>query len=267
MIGRRFLGLTVLFAGLLGVFSVLTLAALDRPRMALGSLVAGLAVASLGVWMLARLPAGGGRGQGVRPVGRGLLLGGLLAVAPGAIALAQDLPPAPEGEDADPYRTHFSSFDIGFGGVFPDDARAGISYGVGVDAANLFIKGASLRFAFRFWSSEATADDGRPVDLDDTTISLVVKKSFGGTGFHGYAGLGPGFHFINARFQEFIDEKEERDGFRPGLDAVLGAELPMYDRGFISLFLEGLGSLVSGVSHVSVHLGFRIRFDRLGTGG
>lgn len=169
--------------------------------------------------------------------------------------------------DAGTYRTRFSSFDIGFGGVFPVDGDVGISYGVAVDAANLFVKASHLRFAVRFWTSEDAAADGRLVDLDDTSLSLILKKPFGGGGLSGYAGFGLGLHFIAARYQELIEEKEVRQGFRPGLDLLLGIETPLYDRGFISLFAEAIGSVISKVSHGSAHVGFRIRFDRLGTGG
>lgn len=56
---RRFLGLTLLFVGLLGVFSTLTLLALHRAGVALVSLVGGAAIAWVGVAILAR--AGGAR--------------------------------------------------------------------------------------------------------------------------------------------------------------------------------------------------------------
>lgn len=196
------------------------------------------------------------------------MIGGILLVSPvGAPpAAAQDIrTAAPAGTDR--YRTQFSSLDIGFGGVFPVDGEVGLSYAVAVDAANLFVKATHLRFAFRFWTSGDTAADGRAIDLDDANLSIILKKPFGEDGLSGYAGFGFGAHFITARFQELIEEKEDRDGFRPGLDLLLGVEAPLYDRGFLALFLEALGSIASGVSHGSAHVGFRVRFDRLGTGG
>ena len=51
---RRFAGLTSLFVGLLGVFSMLTLAAQDRAMWAVLSAVAGLALAIGGLRLLAR---------------------------------------------------------------------------------------------------------------------------------------------------------------------------------------------------------------------
>lgn len=161
----------------------------------------------------------------------------------------------------------FSSFDVGMGGVFVVDGDPGVSYSAAVDVANLLVRGAALRFGFRFWSSGSVAADGREVDLDDTTVSLTVKKRFWDGATSLYGALGVGFHFIAARFGDFIDEKEKRDGFHPGLDGVLGLELPVADRGFLSVFLEGQGSLLAEVSHASVHAGVRVRFDRLGSGG
>jgi hypothetical protein len=186
-------------------------------------------------------------------------------------ALSADRPEAPATsspqEGPDPSRARFGSFDVGFGGAFPLDGDPGLSYSVAVDAANLFIRGASLRFSFRFWSWEDTSGDGRVVDLDDSSVSVMVKKDFGGQGSSAYGGLGFGLHFVAARFQDLIEEQEARDGFRPSLEAVLGAQISLADSGFITLFLEGLGSLMDRVTHTSAHIGFRIRFDRLGIGG
>ena len=170
---------------------------------------------------------------------------------------------AQQRDTIDPNRTRFASFDVGFGGVKPVDASWGLTYGVAFDVANLLIKGAALRFGFRFWTSESEASDGRVVDLDDSVFDIMVKKQFGPDSFGAYGGLGVGLHVINARFRQAIDEKESRDGVRVGLDGVLGLQKSLADRGFISLFLEALGSLLSEASHVALHVGIRIRFDRL----
>lgn len=184
--------------------------------------------------------------------------------------LAQDaLPPAGTDADADgeSSRTRFASFDVGFGVVLPEEGRVGISYGVGVDVANLLIRGVSMRFGFRFWTSEDALPDGRLVDLDDSILSIMVKKSFTLGRLDAYGGLGPGGHFISARFHELEAETEKRNGFRLGLEGILGLEFPVVDQGFVSLFAEGQGSLVSELSQLSLQAGVRIRFDRLGTGG
>ena len=169
--------------------------------------------------------------------------------------------------DAESNRTRFASFDVGFGVVLPEEGQAGISYGVGVDVANLLIRGVSIRFGFRFWTSEDYLPDGRLVDLDDSILSIMVKKNFTLGRLDAYGGLGPGGHFISARFHEEIAQTEERNGFRLGLEGILGLEFPVVDQGFVSLFAEGQGSLVEDLSQLSLHAGVRIRFDRLGTGG
>lgn len=201
------------------------------------------------------------------PAVTSLLFLALLLPQPG---LAQDaLPPAGTGTDADGESSHtrFASFDVGFGVVLPEEGRVGISYGVGVDVANLLIRGVSMRFGFRFWTSEDALPDGRLVDLDDSILSIMVKKSFTLGRLDAYGGLGPGGHFISARFHELEAETEKRNGFRLGLEGILGLEFPVVDQGFVSLFAEGQGSLVSELSQLSLQAGVRIRFDRLGTGG
>jgi hypothetical protein len=170
---------------------------------------------------------------------------------------------AQQREARDPDRTRFASFDVGFGGVKPVDASWGLSYGVAFDVANLFIRGASIRFGFRFWTAESTADDGRIVDLDDSVFDVILKTDLGPESLGAYGGLGLGLHVINARFQQAIEEKESRDGLNVALDGVLGLQKSLADRGFISLFVEAQGSLMSEASHVALHLGIRIRFDRL----
>ncbi len=196
-----------------------------------------------------------------------LVAAALAALLCPASSRAQDPRVTPDGMPRTaPARVGFAGFDVGFGGAFPEAADPGISYGVGVDVANLLIRGAAIRFGFRFWTSEDRPPAGRPVDLDDTILSVSVKKSFSAGRLQPYVGIGAGAHFVSARFADTIGEREERNGFRPGLEGLAGLELPVVDRGFVGLFLEGQGSLVADVSQGSVHVGVRIRFDRLGTG-
>ncbi len=203
-------------------------------------------------------------------VARLLLLALLLPLLLPLPVLAQDVLP-PTGADTDTDgksgRTRFASFDVGFGVVLPEDAEVGISYGIGVDVANLLIRGAAIRFGFRFWTSEDEQPDGRLVDIDDAILSIMVKKNVTLGRLDAYGGLGAGGHFISARFHQLEEEAERRNGFRPGLEGILGLEFPVVDHGFVSLFAEAQGSLVSELSQLSLHGGVRIRFDRLGTGG
>jgi len=192
-----------------------------------------------------------------------LVLALAASLAPGAAA-------AQERDDARTQaasRTRFASFDIGFGAVKPVDASWGLSYGVAFDVANLLVQGASMRFGFRFWTADDEALNARIVDLDDSVFDIMLKKPFGPESVGAYVGLGVGAHVINARFADRFEEQEARDGFRVGLDGVLGAQTSFADNGFISGFLEVQGSLVSEVSQVVFHTGIRIRFDRLGAGG
>jgi len=163
--------------------------------------------------------------------------------------------------------TRFASFDVGFGAVKPVDASWGLSYGVAFDVANLLVPGTSMRFGFRFWTSDDEGVDSRVVDLDDSVFDIMLKKQFGSSAFDAYAGLGIGAHVVNARYADRIEEQEARDGFHVGLDGLLGVQTSLADEGFISLFVEAQGSLMSEVSQVVLHTGIRIRFDRLGTGG
>jgi hypothetical protein len=169
--------------------------------------------------------------------------------------------------EPDSDRTRFASFDVGFGVVLLVEGQVGVSYGIGVDVANLLIRHTSIRFGFRFWTSEDRLADGRLVDLDDAVLSILLKKNISLGRLDGYAAVGPGGHFISARFGDFADQLDKRNGFRMGLEGILGLEFPLVDRGFVSLFAEGQGSLVSELSQLSLHGGVRIRFDRLGTGG
>lgn len=201
------------------------------------------------------------------PATGGLLF--LTLLLPPAVFAQEAAPPADSAasSDAESNRTRFASFDVGFGVILPEEGQAGISYGVGVDVANLLIRGVSIRFGFRFWTSEDYLPDGRLVDLDDSILSIMVKKNFTLGRLDAYGGLGPGGHFISARFHEEIAQTDKRNGFRPGLEGILGLEFPVVDQGFVSLFAEGQGSLVEDLSQLSLHAGVRIRFDRLGTGG
>ena len=207
-----------------------------------------------------------------------LLLALLLPLLLPLPGLAQDVLPPPGADtgadtdtdtdtDTESSRTRFASFDVGFGVVLPEDAEVGISYGIGVDVANLLIRGTAIRFGFRFWTSEDEQPDGRLVDIDDAILSIMVKKNVTLGRLDAYGGLGAGGHFISARFHQLGEEAEKRNGFRPGLEGILGLEFPVVDHGFVSLFAEGQGSLVSELSQLSLHGGVRIRFDRLGTGG
>ncbi|MFO7586912.1 MAG: hypothetical protein R6X22_02475 [Gemmatimonadota bacterium] len=196
----------------------------------------------------------------------GLLAAGLLGPAPGVQA-QQAGPLDRPGTETARRGTRFSSFDVGFGGAFPDAGRVGISYGLGVDVADLLVRDAAVRLGFRFWTSEDEQPDGRVVDVDDTVFGVSVKKAFPLGRVEPYIGFGVAAHFISARYADFIGEKDERDGFHPALEGLAGLELPLVDRGFVSVFVEGQGSLLRDLPHGSIHAGARIRFDRLGTGG
>ncbi|MDT8435816.1 MAG: hypothetical protein RRA92_03580 [Gemmatimonadota bacterium] len=161
----------------------------------------------------------------------------------------------------------FASLDVGLGGVVVRDAEAGLSYGVAADVADLLVSGASLRFGFRFWTSEDELADGRVVDVDDTVFSISLRRAFPLGRATAYAGLGAGAHVVSARFAGFEGDQEGRDGFHPGLEGLAGLEVPAFEGGFIGLFAELHGSLVSDVAHAALHVGTRLRFDRLGGGG
>jgi hypothetical protein len=196
------------------------------------------------------------------------LVVGLVLLAP--LAASGQVPDSDERPASRESRsgTRFASFDVGFGAAFPDEARTGISYGVGVDVADLLIRGAAIRFGFRFWTSEDLQADGRVVDIDDTVFSISVKRALPLGSADAYIGIGVAGHFVSARYEEFLDpDGDERDGFHPGLEGLAGLEIPVVDRGFVSIFAEGQGSLLADLPHGSLHAGVRIRFDRLGTGG
>lgn len=155
---------------------------------------------------------------------------------------------------------HFASFDVGIGAVAPENAAPGLSYGVGFDLANFPLHHTSARFGFRFWTA---TDDAAGVDIDDGLFELMVKTHLGGDAFRGYAGLGLGAHFFSARLAETPEVKDDRDGFRPGLQLLLGAEAGLGRDRFLAVFAEGVGSLVSRPRHAIVQAGLRVRFDRL----
>lgn len=155
----------------------------------------------------------------------------------------------------------FSSFDVGIGAVIPERADVGVSYGVGFDVANLPATGLAARLGFRFWS---TTDEPAGVDIDDSVLELVVKANVDRGPWRGYAGVGFGAHFVSARLADSPETQDPRDGFAPGLQLLLGSELALGRDDFLAAFVEGAGSVVSGVSHGIVQAGLRVRFDRLG---
>lgn len=183
-----------------------------------------------------------------------------------AVALLFVQPAAGRGQDAaagagGEAGVHFASFDVGIGGVAPENAGVGLSYGVGFDLANLPARDLSARFGFRFWSA---SDDAAGVDIDDGLLELLVKAHLGSGSLRGYVGAGFGAHFVSARLAETPEVSDERDGFHPGLQVLLGAEAGLGQDGFLAAFVEGAGSLVSGSRHAIVQAGLRVRFDRLG---
>lgn len=158
---------------------------------------------------------------------------------------------------------HFASFDVGIGAVFPDGASTGLSYGAGVNVANLLLAGTSARLGFRFWSA---TDEPNGVDIDDGLLELLLKAHLGSGPVRGYAGVGFGAHFVSARLAASPAVNDERDGFHPGLQLLLGAEAGLGEDQFMAVFLEGVGSGVSDVRHGLLQAGIRVRFDRLGGG-
>lgn len=155
---------------------------------------------------------------------------------------------------------HFASFDVGLGAVAPEDASTGLSYGVGFDLAHLPMRGVATRLGFRFWSA---TDDAAGVDIDDGLFELLVKAHFGSGRLRAYAGAGFGAHFVSARLADAPEVADERDGFHPGLQLLLGAETGLGRERFLAAFVEGVGSVVSEPRHAIVQAGVRVRFDRL----
>lgn len=189
---------------------------------------------------------------------------GLLRAVPLAILALGGFPaPAPAQAPPPPRDDHgvrFSAFDVGIGAVLPDGASIGLAYAAGAELANFPFHGLATRLAFRFWSAD---DEPMDVDIDDGSINLLVKAFLERGDLRGYAGLGFGAHFVSARFAETPEIEDERDGFHPGLQLLLGGELGLGDP-FLALFLEGEGSVISDVPHATVLAGLRVRFDRLG---
>lgn len=175
-----------------------------------------------------------------------------------AIALLAPLRDAvAQGSDG----TRFSSFDVGIGAAVPERADVGVSYGVGFDLANFPLSGVAARFGFRFWS---TTDEPAGVDIDDGVLEFVLKAHVDRGAWRGYGGLGLGAHFVSARLAASPEVQDERDGFAPGLQLLVGSELGLGRDDFLAVFVEGVGSIVSDVSHGMVQAGLRVRFDRLG---
>lgn len=156
---------------------------------------------------------------------------------------------------------HFASFDVGLGAVLPEGASTGLAYGAGMDVANLLLDGTSMRFGFRFWSTD---DEAAGVDIDDGLLELLLKAHVDTGAFRGYAGVGFGAHFVSARLADAPEIQDARDGFHPGLQVLLGAELGLGRDRFMAAFVEGTGSVVSDLRHGIVQAGVRVRFDRLG---
>lgn len=183
-----------------------------------------------------------------------------------AVALLLVQPTTARAQDAaagagDERGVHFASFDVGIGGVVPEDASAGLSYGVGFDLANLPVRGLAARLGFRFWSA---TDEAAGVDIDDGLLELLVKAHVGSGSLRGYAGAGFGAHFVAARLAETPEVPDARDGFHPGLQLLLGAEAGFGRDRFLAAFVEGVASIVSEPRHAIVQAGLRVRFDRLG---
>lgn len=183
-----------------------------------------------------------------------------------AVVLLFVQPAAGEAQDAaagagDGAGVHFASFDVGIGGVAPEGASAGLSYGVGFDLANLPARDLSARLGFRFWSA---SDEAAGVDIDDGLFELLVKAHVGTGSLRGYVGAGFGAHFVSARLADAPEVPDARDGFHPGLQLLLGAETGLGRDRFLVAFVECVGSLVSETRHAIVQAGMRVRFDRLG---
>ncbi|MFQ5890014.1 MAG: hypothetical protein ACE5JR_08160 [Gemmatimonadota bacterium] len=184
------------------------------------------------------------------------LWGATLLLAGGGAANAQEVPSRTS-------RVAFASMDVSLGGTLVDDADPNISYGAGTDIANLILPRTLFRVGFRFWSGDDTSGP-RTVEIDDFTLSLMLRKRFTDRGVSLYGGLGPGLHFVAARFDDRIAEKERRDAFRLGVDGQFGLEFAVGEDGFVNAFAEATGSLVDKVSHLSLQGGLRLRFDSLG---
>lgn len=184
----------------------------------------------------------------------------VIALASSLVSLAALTAPSAAAAQASG-GARFSSFDVGIGAVFPERADVGVAYGVGFDVANLPVSGLAARFGFRFWS---TTDEPAGVDIDDSVLEFVVKAHVDRGPWRGYGGVGFGAHFVSARLAASPEVQDERDGFAPGLQLLLGSEFALGRDDFLAAFVEGAGSLVSGVSHGMVEAGLRVRFDRLG---
>lgn len=156
--------------------------------------------------------------------------------------------------------TRFAAFDVAIGAVAVDDAEPGLSYGAGLEVANLLVGGTTVRFGFRFWSTE---DASTGVDIDDAVLEAVVKLHARLGRLTPYVGAGIGAHFVSARFASDPVLQDERDGFAPGLQLLAGSEVTVGGEAFLAPYVEAEGAFVAGVSHALLHAGVRVRFDRL----
>ena len=199
--------------------------------------------------------------SGGRVGARRLLLLAFLSASPAA-ATGQDLAPAP---NPNPYPRAFVSADVSMGAVLIQDAEPGIGFIVGADVSNLILKGFSTRFSFRLWASENVLGPIQTVELDDFALGVMQRLYVGEPGFALYGGLGLSMHIISARIRG-TDRSGHRNGVRPGIDLLLGMEIPLAEEGFITFFADGTGSYVPEISQVWFQVGLRLRFDSLPDG-
>lgn len=184
-----------------------------------------------------------------------------LATTP-ATAIGQE-PPAAPGPNSHPRA--FVAADVSMGAVLIQNAEPGIGFTVGADVSNLILKGFSTRFAFRLWASENILGPISTVELDDFAIGIMQRLYVGEPGFAVYGGFGLSVHIISARIRG-TDRTGSRNGVRPGLDLLLGMEVPIAEKGFITFFADGTGSLVPQISQAWFQVGLRLRFDSLSGG-
>jgi len=189
-----------------------------------------------------------------------LLLFTLLTTAPGT-AIGQERAPA---SSPIRYPRAFIAADVSMGAVLIQNAEPGIGFTVGADVSNLILKGFATRFTFRLWASEHV----RPlsvVELDDFAFGIMQRLYVGEPGFALYGGIGLSLHIVSARIRG-TDLTGPRNGVRPGADLLLGMEIPLAEQGFITLFGDGMGSLVPNISQAWFQVGIRLRFDSLPEG-
>lgn len=158
----------------------------------------------------------------------------------------------------------FVSLDVSTGPTWVRSADLALGYGAGMEIADLPVPHTLTRFGFRFWTTEDPTGARDTVLIDDFAFSVQLRRRVGGRTLGLYGGVGPSLHLVTADLSSDITATETRDGVKPGADFTLGAELAPSDPGFLQLFVEGTGSLVSKVSHLSLQGGLRLHFDRLG---